>query len=156
MIFVEHERKRFMKAFNLNGPKLKQRIMDLEKRVEADGKQERRPSPESNREMTERDCEGTRLWVDVSELKIGLESLKKVLLSVEQHSHTFRELRLRPDLDDTKETIGGSTSSEKITSRIQEMVTEIESKIMTCEAMLTGMALAIQVVSSHRMYHSYS
>ncbi|KAM0817905.1 hypothetical protein AB5N19_03712 [Seiridium cardinale] len=145
MIFVEYERKRFMKALTLNGPKLNQRIMDLKNRLDADRKHERSPNPESNREMTERDCDGTRLWVKVSQLKIGLGSLKKVLLSVEEQSQTFHNLRLRPDLDDTKEMIQGSITSEQIITRLQEMATEIESKTRTCEELLSGMALAIQV-----------
>jgi hypothetical protein len=39
-------------------------------------------------------------------------------------------------------------SSEIITSRLQEMITEIEGKIRKCEGLLEGMGLAIQVVSS--------
>ncbi|KAK9780387.1 hypothetical protein SCAR479_02502 [Seiridium cardinale] len=145
MIFVEYERKRFIKALNMNGTKLTQRIMDLENRLDADREHARRPNPETNREMTERDCEGTKLWVEVSGLKIGLESLRKVLLSVEEQSQTFHDLRLRPDMDDTREMIRDSMTSDRISSRLQEIMTEIESKIKTCEGLLSGMALAIQV-----------
>jgi hypothetical protein len=148
MVFLEYERERLLGAISIHGPKLNQRIMDLENRVEADKNHKKKPSRDSNREMTEKDCEGTKLWVDVNKLKIGLESLKKVLQSVDQHSKTFDDgLKIRPDLNGTNETIRDSMSSENIYCRIQEMIAELESKIMTCEGLLNGMALAIQVVS---------
>lgn len=156
MIFVEYERKRFINALNVKSPKLTQRILDLQNRLEADKQRKKRPTSDSNREMTEKDCEGTRLWVDVSGVKIGLEGLKKVLVSIGQHSENFQALTLRPNLDGTNETIEGSMSSEYINSRLQEMMTEVESKIRTCEGLLSGMALAIQVVSHCVAYESYS
>jgi hypothetical protein len=148
MIFVEYERKRFMKAFDFNGPKLDQRIMDLENRLKADKERESPPNPQSNREMTERDCEGTKLWVDVSNLKIGLESLKKVLLSLNQQFATFQDFRMRPNLQGTNKTIQNSKCSQSIILRLEEMIMEIESKMSACDGLLKGMALAIQVVGN--------
>ncbi|KAI0376811.1 hypothetical protein F5Y04DRAFT_265548 [Hypomontagnella monticulosa] len=145
IIFVEYERTRFMKALSSNNPKLNQRILDLENRLETDKKHKDRPSDESNREMTKRDCESTKLWVDASDLKNGLESLKKVLHSIDEHSHTFKELTIRPNKDGTNEKIQDSASSESIAWRLREMISEAECKIRSCEGLLNGMALAIQM-----------
>lgn len=145
MIFVEYERTRFIKALSVDGPRLKQRIMDLENRLEDDKNRGKRPSRDFNRRMAEKDCESTRLWIDVNSLKIGFESLKKVLLSLDEHSHTINKHKLRPDLKRKNEIVQGSKTSENIASRIQEMIAEIESKIRECEGLLNGMALSIQV-----------
>ncbi|KAI2636516.1 hypothetical protein GGS26DRAFT_589124 [Hypomontagnella submonticulosa] len=145
MIFVEYERTRLMTALSHTSPRLNQRILDLENRLQADKERKKRPSADSNRKMTEKDCEGTKLWVEVSELKIGLESLKKVLISIDDHSESLGDLELRASIDGTNKTIKDSMSSQNITSRIQEMIAEIECKIRTCEGLLNGMALAIQV-----------
>jgi hypothetical protein len=126
MAFLEYERERLLGAISIHGPKLNQRIMDLENKVKADKNHKKKPTRDSNREMTEKDCEGTKLWVDVNKLKIGLESLKKVVQSVDEHSKTFDVgLKIRPDLNGTNETIRDSMCSENISCRIQKIIAEL-------------------------------
>lgn len=150
MVFVEHERERFMEEMEIKGPKLEERILDLENRLQDDKHRKalnRDQIKEENREMTQKDCESAKLWDDVSRLRNGMESFRKVLASMEQQFETFKELKLVSHLQDTDETVYDSIISEQIRCRIRELDAEVDGNIRKCEGLLAGMALAIQVVS---------
>lgn len=148
MVFVEHERERFMEEMEIKGPKLEERILDLENRLQDDKHRKalnRDQIKEENREMTQKDCESAKLWDDVSRLRNGMESFRKVLASMEQQFETFKELKLVSHLQDTDETVYDSIISEQIRCRIRELDAEVDGNIRKCEGLLAGMALAIQV-----------
>lgn len=152
MIFAEHERGRFMTAMELKGAKLEGRIMDLENRLRADEHKKPRDSEavkKDNQEMTMKDCDSTKLWDDVSQLKNGTASFIKVLAALEHQleTKTFEKLELRPNVQGKTEAIAQSMSSEYIRCRIKELDAEADGNIRKCDSLLAGMALAIQVVS---------
>lgn len=152
MIFAEHERGRFMTAMELKGAKLEARIMDLENRLRADEHRKPRNSEavkKDNQEMTMKDCDSTKLWDDVSQLRNGTASFIKVLAALEHQleTKTFEKLELRPNVQGKDEAVAQSMSSEYIRCRIKELDAEADGNIRKCESLLAGMALAIQVVS---------
>ncbi|ETS87209.1 hypothetical protein PFICI_01037 [Pestalotiopsis fici W106-1] len=148
MVFVEHERSRFMEAMELKSPKLEERIMDLENRLQADKQkksQNRKELRKENQEMTQKDCDSAKLWDDVSRLRNGMESFRKVLASLEEQFVTFKNLNLQSHLQGPDEKVADSISSEHIRCRLKEMDVEVDGNIRKCEGLLAGMALAIQV-----------
>ncbi|KAI4598516.1 hypothetical protein KJ359_002927 [Pestalotiopsis sp. 9143b] len=150
MIFAEHERGRFMTAMELKGAKLEARIMDLENRLRADEHRKPRNSEavkKDNQEMTMKDCDSTKLWDDVSQLRNGTASFIKVLAALEHQleTKTFEKLELRPNVQGKDEAVAQSMSSEYIRCRIKELDAEADGNIRKCESLLAGMALAIQV-----------
>lgn len=147
MIFVEHERGRFLHALDVNAPRIEQRIMDLERRLRFDKKPTNQSDQEANISMAQSHCEGTRVWITVHQLKSGMQSLKAVLVSMIQHSQILCDIKLRPDTDGTNETISCSPSSEYINGRLYDMIAELDSKMRTCDGLLNGMAMAIKTVS---------
>ncbi|KAF7534862.1 hypothetical protein G7054_g5880 [Neopestalotiopsis clavispora] len=148
MAFIEHERSRFMEDVELKGPKLRQRIMNLENRLQVDEKQKKQTREQikkENQEMTQKDCESAKLWDEVSRLRNGMASFQKVLASMEQQFESFKDLKLVPHLPDTDEMVYNSISSEHIKCRLRELDAEVDGNIRKCEGLLAGMALAIQV-----------
>jgi hypothetical protein len=171
MIFAEHERKRFMDASEYYNFNLRQKSMDLEQDLENEKARKRRalengkdiddanrPSPDDNSDAakrslakaTETDCESTRLWLDVSALKVGMESFRKVLVAIGSDLETLRSLEIRPQANASHEKIGDSMFSERINRRLKEMTAELDGRIRTLDGLLTGLARASEVVSSDK------
>ncbi|KAF7534858.1 hypothetical protein G7054_g5877 [Neopestalotiopsis clavispora] len=153
MVFAEHERSRFMESMELKGATLKASMLDLKNSLDEDQFGPRKQSNESarakNRKMTEKDLESTDSWIGVSDLKIGFESFRQMLLVVREQFNSVGELKPRFDVDDTDEKINESIDSEILKGRLQEMDAEIDTKTRQCEGLLSGMALAIQVEWNH-------
>jgi hypothetical protein len=151
MAFADHERSRFMTAMELKGPKVKERMIDLKNSLEEDNGSEAKRSSETardkNKRTTQRDWESTNSWVEASDLKIGMESFRKVLVAIKEQFEIFGHLKPRLAADDTDEKIIDSMGSEIIQCRLKEMDAELDTKIRECDGLLNGMTLAIQVVS---------
>ncbi|KAF6809281.1 hypothetical protein CMUS01_13720, partial [Colletotrichum musicola] len=149
MIFAELERKRLLNMLDTEQTVLSQRILNLENKFQGEasaaGSLAKAKSLEKAQEDDEsqaQDCESTKLWIDVSSLKNGLESLKAELEKMAIHSEELATTVLVGHVDKRK-------TGERIEARLREMVAEINSKVRSCDSLLGGMALAAQMESNY-------
>ncbi|RYO83268.1 hypothetical protein DL766_002145 [Monosporascus sp. MC13-8B] len=138
MVFAEFERKRLLNMLDRQGSHLNQRIIDMENKLTG-------RLYGDDRNITERDCETTKLWVDVSRLQNGLQSLKAELMSMIDHLDTLSKNELGPGENGSDNHSREREAGSAIRSRLLEMVTEFDSKIRHCEGLLGGIALATQM-----------
>lgn len=157
MIFAELERKRLLDMLDAEQTALRQRILDLENKLR--GEVRTKESPGKTREkcldkaqedvlLQVQDCESTKLWIDVSSLRNGLESLKAELERMAAHSRDLAETVLIEQAEKRK-------TGNRIEARLHDMVAEINSKVRSCESLLGGMALSAQMVrtlSAHAVF----
>lgn len=149
MVFAEHERKRLFNAIDDKSTKLEARILELEKRVKKNTKEEVEENGgkgQNKQPMTQRDCEAIDLWRSMSTLKNGLESLHTELGSMREHLHAMP--KCLPKHDPGSEDLRGSGEGPEvyIDARLKEMMAEFRSKIRGCEGLLGSMTLATQMV----------
>ncbi|KAI0867371.1 hypothetical protein GGS24DRAFT_507913 [Hypoxylon argillaceum] len=164
MLWAELERQRFLDKVDHKASDLRKRILDMNNLLVDDGlpKKSLYPNDASNNDMienmggmtqkdiTQRECTAVNLWVDVSALKNGLESFRSELKSMLENS------RSPPEID---ENVSGPPdghpdpinkhSSDRIQSRLSEMIVEIEAKVRYMDSLLGGMTLAAQTESNH-------
>lgn len=149
MLFAEHERKRLFDAIDEKSTNLEERILELEKRVKKDTKEEVEENGEKGQKrqpMTQRDCEAIDLWRSMSSLKNGLESLHTELGSMREHLHAMPKSLPKHNLDSEKFRSPGQGPEVYIDARLKEMMAEFRSKIRGCEGLLGSMTLATQMV----------
>lgn len=149
MLFAEHERKRLFDAIDEKSTKLEERILELEKRVKKDTKEEVEENGgkgQKRQPMTQRDCEAIDLWRSMSSLKNGLESLHTELGSMREHLHAMPKSITKHNLDSEKFRSPGQGPGVYIDARLKEMMAEFRSKIRGCEGLLGSMTLATQMV----------
>lgn len=146
MVFAELERKRLVGMLDTEKTVLKQRILNLENKLRGEasaaGTLAKAKSLEKTQEDVDsqvQDCESTKLWIDVSSLKNGLESLNAELGKMVIHSRELATTVLAGHAEKRK-------TGERIEARLREMVAEINSKVRSCDSLLGGMALAAQMV----------
>ncbi|KAI1427399.1 hypothetical protein F5Y12DRAFT_783300 [Xylaria sp. FL1777] len=159
MIFVECERTRLLNKLERKGGDLYNRIIDMENRLKQDapgksGHSSDLEKDRSNRNITQRECEAVNLWVDVSALKNGLESLKTELTSMLQFSKEPLENKILGS-DPLRHhsyipaRIEDRNSCSSIQARIHDIIVEIESRIRRTQGVLVGMSLATQTESNY-------
>lgn len=141
MIFAEHERSRFLQIMEVKGSRMQEMILNLQN-MAIDG----RDGVRRGNVTTRRDYEAGYLWDDLSRLKIGMESLKKMLGVLDRQFDTFGELELRPGIEGKHERIVDSTSSKHMQSRLLEMEAELDTNIRTCESLIAGLDAASRTV----------
>ncbi|KAI0009020.1 hypothetical protein F4779DRAFT_405981 [Xylariaceae sp. FL0662B] len=139
MIFVELERKRLLNLLEKKDSDLRQRILDMENKL---GIQKKKPDNAKKQSPTEKDCEAINLWIDVSTLKNGIESLKAQLVFMIEHSRALPEIICKPDKDGAHQCHSECEANLMIQSRLEEMIAELDGKARSCEALLGAMTLA--------------
>ncbi|KAK2016243.1 hypothetical protein LZ32DRAFT_601806 [Colletotrichum eremochloae] len=160
MVFAELERKRLFGMLDRKQTSLQQRILDLENKLRGEtqsGILENAKNAQSaeNADITAqtRDCESTKLWIDVSSLKNGLESLKDQLVKMAEHSEELAATVFKPppaeSAPGTDQYAEERKTGERFAIRLREMVTEFDSKARSCDSLLGGMALAAQMESNY-------
>ncbi|KAI0862948.1 hypothetical protein F4860DRAFT_502402 [Xylaria cubensis] len=102
----------------------------------------------ANRNITQRECEAVKVWVEVSALKNGLESLKTGLNAILENSKKPLENAIVGDDDKQNDKIRKHTS-ENIQTRVNDMIVEIESIVRCISGHLVGMSLATQTESNY-------
>lgn len=146
MVFAEHERQRLLNEVDTRATQLEKRILELESRVNTDTKVEvKQHAGQARQTMTERDCEAIKLWRSMSSLKNGLESLHTQLGSMKDHLHTMPD-SVNEQPSASRSFRGTEGPEVYINARLIEMMTELRSKIRSCESLLGGMTLATQMV----------
>ncbi|KAJ4406630.1 hypothetical protein N0V82_010077 [Gnomoniopsis sp. IMI 355080] len=144
MIFAELERVRLLEVLSLQDTEVEQKILDMENRIIQDSRNEN-PSL-GIKDITQKDCASTKLWLRISTLKGGLESLKAQLESMSRHSRTLSEtVFTEPEGDHRTQRECG----DKIVARLEEMIAEIEGKVRACDGLLGGMTLSMQIESNY-------
>ncbi|KAF4784108.1 hypothetical protein HER10_EVM0004265 [Colletotrichum scovillei] len=149
MIFAEIERTRLFDLLDKERTTLEQRILDLETKLrgEAQSPTSEKADPEPLLRM--RDCESTKLWMDVNRLKNGLHSLRIQLQNLIEHSENLAMTYFKPSVegkDGIDKYVEERGTGDRIEMRLREMVDELGSKIRTCEGLLGGMSLSAQMV----------
>ncbi|KAH8648672.1 hypothetical protein BX600DRAFT_518035 [Xylariales sp. PMI_506] len=153
MIFVELERERLMNALRLKTPCLQDRIIGMERRLN----NERLPTEhgavqkkvEPHQTIIRNDCDALEIWSDVSQLKNGLEAFIPVLDTI--LGAVTNEYKKRPEIDLELGSIvsyqqgNWAECTEKIESRLTEIILELQCKIRACDSLLSCMALATQM-----------
>ncbi len=135
MIYVELERKRLVNMLERKTSDLQGRIDKMETTLKEESEME-------NRTLSERDCETTKLWLSISSLRNGLESLKAQLLSMSEHCRmTWKENSPSNDRGAAREL------GERITTRLRVITDEFDTKIRDCDRLLGGTSLAARMVS---------
>ncbi|KAK5626829.1 hypothetical protein RRF57_002544 [Xylaria bambusicola] len=153
MIYADRERRRIVRKLDTKSGNLRKRIIDMETRLSQDGSREseqsRNPEKESsNRNITQRECDAVNLWVDVSSLKNGLESLKTELTSMLETSEKPLENKilgynpLGPD-SYRPGNISRRHSCDSIQARLQDTI------VRRTNSLLEGMSLATQTESNY-------
>ena len=145
MVYVELERKRLLSLLEEKTFELEQNILDAEKRLWDQESVKRKPEVSDSSQMA-KDCETTKVWMGVSSLKNGLESLREQILSMSEHCRVLSK-------DDSWNIIGKNLShsidqeaNDKIIARLQEMSEELNTKVRQCETVLGGTLIAGQLV----------
>ncbi|KAK1960831.1 hypothetical protein LY78DRAFT_723805 [Colletotrichum sublineola] len=139
MVFAELERKRLFGMLDRKQTSLQQRILDLENKLRGESQSgilENAKNAQSaeNADITAqtRDCESTKLWIDVSSLKNGLESLKDQLVKMAEHSEELAATVFKPppaeSAPGTDQYAEERKTGERFAIRLREMVTEFDSK----------------------------
>lgn len=145
MIFAEFERKRLFNMLERKNTEVAQGILDMENKIKHDEQTAgKRLGPGLIQAITQKDCDSTKLWLSISKLKNGLESLKTQLASMSKHARMLSDTvftEVEGEHDRQRE------SGARVDSRIQEIIAEIESKVRTCDGLLGGMTLSMQMVS---------
>ncbi|KAK2001140.1 hypothetical protein LX36DRAFT_747129 [Colletotrichum falcatum] len=160
MIFAELERKRLFDMLDRKQTLLEQRILDLENKLRGENQrgileEAKNAGSAENAEITaqSRDCESTKLWIDVSSLKNGLESLKAQLVKMTEHSDELAATVFKPpaagSAPGSDQYAEERQTGERFAMRLREMITEFESKVRSCDSLLGGMALAAQMESNY-------
>ncbi|KDN70747.1 hypothetical protein CSUB01_10207 [Colletotrichum sublineola] len=160
MVFAELERKRLFGMLDRKQTSLQQRILDLENKLRGESQSgilENAKNAQSaeNADITAqtRDCESTKLWIDVSSLKNGLESLKDQLVKMAEHSEELAATVFKPppaeSAPGTDQYAEERKTGERFAIRLREMVTEFDSKVRSCDSLLGGMTLAAQMESNY-------
>lgn len=143
MLFMEFERKRLLDIFSLQETQVKQRILAMENRIRLDA--EKKISIGAGvMEMAQSDCDSTKLWLSISKLKNGLESLKTQLELMARHSRMLSNTEFTEPEGEHKIQ---RKSGVKILARLEEIMAEFEGKVRTCDGLLGGLTLSIQMVS---------
>ncbi|KAI0913781.1 hypothetical protein F4823DRAFT_621977 [Ustulina deusta] len=153
MIYAERERERLLNKIDTKGGALRKRIIDMESRLRLDEPRKSIQSSDSekessNRSITQRECEAVNLWVEVSSLKNGLESLKTELTSMLEISKKPLENNI-PGHDTQSFEILGKHPRDSIQARIHDMIVEIDSITRRNRSLLVGMSLATQTESNY-------
>ncbi|KAK2050083.1 hypothetical protein LZ31DRAFT_548868 [Colletotrichum somersetense] len=151
MIFAELERKRLVDMLDCEQSLLQERILDLEIKLRCESQIETSKKSEKTNPGAS-DCESTKLWIDVSLLKNGLESLKAQLRDMIQHSGDLATTVFSPCAkdDQTSDKFAEERKTgERIAARLHEMVIELDTKVRSCDSVLGGMALAAQMESNY-------
>ncbi|KAI1359231.1 hypothetical protein F5Y08DRAFT_349861 [Xylaria arbuscula] len=159
MMFAEFERQRLLNMLDTKGDDLRKRIIDLENKIRQDRSRHSEQSSHSERDLSnqdiaQRECEAVRLWVSVSTLKNGLESLKMELMSMLETSKKPLENdipgphSIKPN-SYTSGDISRRHSSDSIQARLHDMIVEINTIIRRSSSLLVGMSLATQTESNY-------
>jgi type II secretory pathway component PulJ len=152
MTFAELERRRLIDMVEAKGGDLGRRIIDMENRLRQDGPRKSTQSGDSEKEsitqgITQRECEAVNLWVQVSSLRNGLESLRTELASMLQNSKEPLENGILTEQADKQPDQSRKISSGSIQGRLCDMIVEINSIVRRTSNILGGMSLATQTVS---------
>ncbi|KAH8647909.1 hypothetical protein BX600DRAFT_530946 [Xylariales sp. PMI_506] len=146
VLFAELERKRLFNLLERKRTDLDRKLLDMETKLK-DHSHDREKEIRRSTEMADfKNCESTKLWIAVSSLKNGLESLKAQLGILSDLSVTLPSCpsRLQGNIsnaeDPQKYNIG-----DAIQIRLREMIAEFDSKIRTYDTLLEGMKLATQL-----------
>ncbi|KAI3327008.1 hypothetical protein HD806DRAFT_379855 [Xylariaceae sp. AK1471] len=154
MMFSELERKRLINMVDAKGGDLRKRIIDMENRLRQEGPRKSEQSSDSEKDstsrgITQRECEAVNLWVEVSSLRNGLESLKTELKSILENSKKPLENEILLGDSDKQGDQLHKHSSESIQARLNDMVVEIDSVARRTGSLLGGMSLATQTESNY-------
>ncbi|KAK1979182.1 hypothetical protein LZ30DRAFT_187073 [Colletotrichum cereale] len=152
MIFAEIERRRLFDLLDDETTTLAQRILDLENKLRGEAQTPVCEKPDSEPLLRTRDCESTKLWINVSSLKNGLESLRIQLQNMIKHSGDLATNLFKPPVEGSDEVdtyVEERKIGNRIEIRLREMVDEFGSKIRSCEGLLGGMSLAAQMESNY-------
>ncbi|KAI1147640.1 hypothetical protein F4825DRAFT_436690 [Nemania diffusa] len=165
MLWAEFERQRLINKVDQKASDLRKRIIDMNNRLVDDGlpKKSIYPNDDSSsndmiemmggttqKDITQRECAAVNLWVDVSTLKNGLESFRTELKSMLENSRSPPELDKNiSGLPDGQPDSISKHSSDRIQSRLREMIVEMEAKVRYTDSLLGGMTLATQTESNH-------
>ncbi|KAJ8129595.1 hypothetical protein O1611_g4036 [Lasiodiplodia mahajangana] len=164
MLWAELERQRLIDEVDHKAADLRNRIIDMNNQVLDDALPKNSASSSATKDnndmiemiggikqkhITQRECEAVNLWVDVGTLKNGLESFRTELKSMLQHSRNPPEnvknaLEQQPAPDEILRH-----SSDRIQSRLNEMIVELKGKVRHTDSLLGGMTLATQTESNH-------
>ncbi|KAI0544713.1 hypothetical protein F4679DRAFT_514053 [Xylaria curta] len=154
MMHSELERRRLRNKLDTKGGYLRKRIIDMENRLREEHPRESAQSSNSekdsaNRNITQRECEAVKVWVEVSALKNGLESLKTGLNAILENSKKPLENTILGDDGDEQNDKIRKHTSENIQTRLNDMIVEIESVVRRTSGHLVGMSLATQTESNY-------
>lgn len=169
MLWAEFERQRLINKVDQKASDLRKRIIDMNNRLVDDGlpKKSIYPNDDSSsndmiemmggttqKDITQRECAAVNLWVDVSTLKNGLESFRTELKSMLENSRSPPELDKNiSGLPDGQPDSISKHSSDRIQSRLREMIVEMEAKVRYTDSLLGGMTLATQTVCEFVSLH---
>nr|XP_036582707.1 uncharacterized protein CTRU02_07260 [Colletotrichum truncatum]KAF6791498.1 hypothetical protein CTRU02_07260 [Colletotrichum truncatum] len=151
MIFVELERKRLFNLLDFEQNSLQGQILHLKNKLRSESQAMESGKTRSN-DVSANDCESTKVWIDISSLKNGLESLKTQLENMIEHSKELNTTFFRAHAEGNQVSCGHAQErevGEKIETRLREMIVEFDSKVRTCDSLLGGMALAAQMESNY-------
>ncbi|KAK1480395.1 hypothetical protein CTAM01_14442 [Colletotrichum tamarilloi] len=152
LVFAELERKRLFNVLDREQMELRQWILTLEDKLRLESELPKPDTEEVELVAQSRDTQSTKLWLDVSILKNGLESLHdQVVKMIEQSEILATTVFKQPaqgsqDIDHHTEE---RKTGERIKTRLSEMIAEFDSKVRTCDSLLGGMALAAQMESNY-------
>lgn len=153
MMFLELERERLIHALRKKAPSLNERVLDMERRLNSEHVPVEPTSGENghpNHSIMRKDCDALGAWSDVSQLKNGLEGLIPVLETAletadkEYPKSSNANPKAAPSIPDWQSKFPERT--EMIQIRLEEVISELECKIRFCDSLLSGMALATQMV----------
>ncbi|KAK1454899.1 hypothetical protein CMEL01_03659 [Colletotrichum melonis] len=150
LIFAELERKRLFNFLEREQSALEKWILDLEHKLRLESQVPRLGTDEVELASQIRDSQSTKLWIDVSSLRNGLESLRDQLVKMIQHSEVLATTVFKQPAEGSDEIdshLEERNTGERIKTRLSEMLAEFDSKVRTCDSLLGGMALAAQMVS---------
>lgn len=155
MIFAELERKRLLNVMDEKATQLVARILDWEYRAERDMRTEMEQDPNlqarnahDDHTMIERERGAIQLWLSISRLQNGLESMTAELSSMRDHLQTVRGPMPKQSPKGKGVEKMDPEPGIYIDARLKEIIAELRSKIRECEGLLGGMTLVTQMVQA--------
>ncbi|KAK0379667.1 hypothetical protein CLIM01_02994 [Colletotrichum limetticola] len=154
LLFAELERKRLLNIMYHEEATSWQWNLALEDKLRSESKPEplKPKAKEVKLDIQNTGPSSTRLWLDVSTLKNGLESLHDQLVKMIEHSEILATTVFKQPAQGSQEVdhyTEERKTGEKIKIRLSEMITEFDSKVRTCNSLLEARALAAQMEWNH-------
>lgn len=155
VMFAELERKRLLADFSFQKSEAFQNMLSIEpmtSRIQGDEQMiglQAGLRANQLEETVQKEYKSNKLWLSLSKLKNGLESLRRRLDQMSKSSNLLSRTVFK---EEKVEHHRQRASGDSIIVRLEEMIVELGSRVRTCDNLLGGMSNSMQIVSPVQLF----